>query len=75
MKRLKHPLASSVPSHVTNVTGARFRFERDRQRFIAAHGVLRDLLGRYLETQPGGIRYVYNAFGKPVFGGLKCEGG
>src|SRR5882724_11648173 len=44
---------------------ARFRFERDRQRFIVAHGVLRDLLGRYLQTQPGRISYVYNAFGKP----------
>ena len=44
---------------------ARFRFERDRQRFIVARGVLRDLLGRYLQTQPGRISFVYNAFGKP----------
>ena len=44
---------------------ARFRLERDRQRFIVAHGVLRELLGRYLQTQPGRISYVYNAFGKP----------
>src|SRR5207249_9687258 len=33
--------------------------------FIAAHGVLRELLGRYLQTEPGRIRYVHNAFGKP----------
>ena len=45
---------------------ARFRFERDRQRFIVARGVLRDLLGRYLRTEPGQIRFVYNAFGKPL---------
>ena len=44
---------------------ARFRFERDRQRFIVARGVLRDLLGRYLQTQPGHLRFAYNAFGKP----------
>src|SRR5437879_1206576 len=44
---------------------ARFQFERDRQRFIVARGVLRDLLGRYLQTQPGQINFVYNAFGKP----------
>jgi len=44
---------------------ARFRFERDRQRFIVAHGALRDLLGRSLGTDPGRIRFVYNAFGKP----------
>jgi 4'-phosphopantetheinyl transferase len=44
---------------------ARFRFERDRQRFIVAHGVLRDLLGRYLGTDPGHVRFAYNAFGKP----------
>src|SRR5262249_37865317 len=29
---------------------ARLRFERDQQRFIVAHGVLRELLGRYLRT-------------------------
>jgi 4'-phosphopantetheinyl transferase len=44
---------------------ARFQFERDQQRFIVARGVLRDLLGRYLQTQPGRVRFVYNAFGKP----------
>jgi 4'-phosphopantetheinyl transferase len=44
---------------------ARFRFERDRQHFIVAHGVLRELLGCYLQTEPGQIRFVYNAFGKP----------
>jgi 4'-phosphopantetheinyl transferase len=43
----------------------RFRFERDRQRFVAARGVLRHLLGRYLEIRPGRIRFVHNAFGKP----------
>ena len=47
---------------------ARFRFERDRQRFIAAHGALRDVIARYLETQPERISYAYNAFGKPALG-------
>lgn len=55
---------------------ARFRFQRDRQRFVAAHGVLRELLGRYLESLPDRISYAYNAFGKPELspefdGGLK----
>jgi 4'-phosphopantetheinyl transferase len=44
---------------------ARFRSERDRQRFIVARGVLRDLLGHYVQTAPGEISFVYNAFGKP----------
>src|SRR5574341_1426387 len=52
---------------------ARFRFERDRQRFVAAHGQLRELLARHLDSEPGRIRYVHNAFGKPAldpeFGG------
>jgi len=47
---------------------ARFRFERDRQRFIVARGVLRDILGRYLQTEPRQISLVYNAFGKPDLG-------
>src|SRR5437773_665542 len=47
---------------------ARFQFERDQQRFIVARAVLRDLLGRYLQIQPGKISFVYNAFGKPDLG-------
>lgn len=42
------------------------RFERDRRRFIVAHGALHELLGRYLGTDPGQIRFVHNAFGKPA---------
>ena len=44
---------------------ARFGFERDRRRFVVAHGVLRDLLGRYVVSDAGRIRFVCNAFGKP----------
>ena len=44
---------------------ARLRYERDRRRFVVAHGVLRELLARYLRTRPGRIRYEYNTFGKP----------
>ena len=44
---------------------ARLRFERDRRRFVVAHGVLRTLLGRYLGISPGAVRFVYNPFGKP----------
>ena len=39
---------------------ARFRFDRDRDRFVAARGLLRTLLGRYLGTEPGAIRFVYD---------------
>jgi 4'-phosphopantetheinyl transferase len=44
---------------------ARFQFERDQQRFIVARGALRDLLGRYLHTQPSQLRFTCNEFGKP----------
>ena len=30
----------------------RFHFERDRRRFTAARGILRTLLGRYLDVPP-----------------------
>jgi 4'-phosphopantetheinyl transferase len=44
----------------------RFIFERDRDRYIAARGILRDLLGKYLRRAPQSIEFVYGPHGKPV---------
>jgi 4'-phosphopantetheinyl transferase len=44
---------------------ARFHFSRDRERFIAGRGVLRALLGRYLNVPPDAHRFRYNPYGKP----------
>jgi len=45
---------------------AQFRFERDRNSFVLARGVLRTLLGRYLHISPAGIRFEYRPKGKPA---------
>jgi 4'-phosphopantetheinyl transferase len=42
-----------------------FIFEIDRQRFIAARGILRSILGRYCDQQPASIRFAYGKQGKP----------
>lgn len=42
-----------------------FRFERDRSQFIAARGILRLILGRYLGVEPSTIRFCYEKHGKP----------
>ncbi len=43
----------------------RFRFARDRARFIVGRGLLRAILARYLAMEPGALVFAYNAFGKP----------
>lgn len=44
---------------------AKFVFEHDRRRYTAAHGILRDILGRYLGKKPRIIAFSSNGFGKP----------
>jgi 4'-phosphopantetheinyl transferase len=43
----------------------RFRFDKHRRRFVVARGLLRVILGRYLDLEPGQLRFVYNDHGKP----------
>jgi 4'-phosphopantetheinyl transferase len=43
----------------------RFHFQRDRDRFTLARGLLRTLLGRYLELEPKAVRFAYGPSGKP----------
>jgi 4'-phosphopantetheinyl transferase len=45
---------------------ARFRFERDRQRYVVGRGALRVLLGAYLDRSPGQVKFVLGASGKPA---------
>ena len=43
----------------------RFHFQQDRERFIVARGLLRVILGRYLNAEPGHLRFCYSPLGKP----------
>jgi 4'-phosphopantetheinyl transferase len=44
----------------------RFYFKRDRNHFIVAHGLLRVILSRYLNIEPGDLRFCYSPYGKPM---------
>jgi 4'-phosphopantetheinyl transferase len=43
----------------------RFGFDKDRDNFIVARGLLRQILSRYLELEPSNINFHYNQYGKP----------
>ncbi len=51
----------------------RFHFQEDRQRFIAARGALRDILGRYLQRPPQEVRFRYSAHGKPLLAAAHAQ--
>ena len=45
---------------------ARFYFEKDRERFIVTHGLLRKLLSGYANISPAQLDFQYSAYGKPA---------
>lgn len=45
---------------------ARFRYDRDRNRFVVRRGQLRELLGKDRGIAPGALRLIEGAHGKPV---------
>jgi 4'-phosphopantetheinyl transferase len=48
---------------------ARFHADRDRDSYIVARGVLRTLLGHYVQRPPQELRFSYNLYGKPALQG------
>ena len=52
------------------VKAGRFHFEKDQKRFIAARGILRRILGHYLDMNPHDIRFEYTSHGKPLLAGI-----
>jgi 4'-phosphopantetheinyl transferase len=47
----------------------RFHFQRHGSHFIAARGVLRSILGRYLKIEPSQVSFSYGPYGKPEVAG------
>jgi 4'-phosphopantetheinyl transferase len=43
----------------------RFHFQKDRDHYIIARGLLRTILGKYLRMKPEELRFCYGPFGKP----------
>lgn len=44
----------------------RFRFERDRRRWVTCRSALRQILGKYMDVPAGDIRFSYLENGKPL---------
>jgi 4'-phosphopantetheinyl transferase len=61
LRRLESTLAEDEKARA-----ARFIFDHDRYHFIAARGILRDLLARYISRAAATIEFVYGPHGKPA---------
>lgn len=53
----------------------RFHFINDRNRFVVARGLLRKLLGKYLDQAPIGLEFSYGQHGKPALSGGNTSSG
>jgi 4'-phosphopantetheinyl transferase len=65
-----HPLRALLSQDEQKRAG-RFHFQRDRRRFVAARGILRSVLARYLKLRAEEVQFRYEAAGKPC---LACSG-
>lgn len=64
IERFLHGLAADERARAE-----RFYFERDRERFVVARGVLRAILGGYLKRAPESLSFRYGSHGKPALAG------
>lgn len=56
--------ATLAPDEISRA--ARFVFQRDRESFVAARGILRELLGAYLGQPPAALKFDSGPRGKPA---------
>lgn len=73
------PSASLAPLEATLVDeerqrAARYRFPAHRNRWVAARGILRQIVSGYLCIDPAEVRFDYGAYGKPTVRGVGEDG-
>src|ERR1700691_867822 len=51
----------------------RFVYAKDRNHFVAARGILRQLLGAYLLLPPAELRFRYENLGKPALDAIASD--
>ena len=63
----RHAIADllRILSREERTQAAQFSFERDRMRFIQAHGVVRRILSIYCDADPATLTFARNHHGKP----------
>jgi 4'-phosphopantetheinyl transferase len=67
--------AQTTLSSEERARAARFHFPQDRRHFVAAHGILRTILPRYLGRAPAQLEFCNGAAGKPELApGCKADG-
>jgi 4'-phosphopantetheinyl transferase len=64
LRRLEQTLSADERERAS-----RFRFARDRDRFVGARGLLREILALYLNASPGRLNFGYGPHGKPFLAG------
>jgi 4'-phosphopantetheinyl transferase len=64
---------TDVLDDVERAQAARFVFERDRRRYIAAHTAVRVVLGRCLDVAPDAVTFACGARGKPRLAGCAVD--
>ena len=73
LARMRELLSTLAPDERDRAV--RFHFTKDRNRFIIARGLLRSILGLYLNGEPGRLRFGYGPHGKPYLMGEHNQGG
>jgi 4'-phosphopantetheinyl transferase len=69
--RLRELASTLSPDELTR--SERLKFARDRRHFVAARGLLRALLGSYLQVDPRLLRFSYGRWGKPFLSPMPCH--
>lgn len=63
--RLSDAGSIEILSDDERARAGRFKFDRDRERFVSCRCQLRQILAGYVKVAPGTLRFTYGAQGKP----------